>query len=359
MLELNLQTSKHMKRGLYTLTFALAATAASAQISSSADIYISEGAIMSIDGDVKNNGTIVNKGQLHLKQNLQNEGTIASTGTVVFDGVQKQEVTSANGLELSKVVVENDIKLKSDLKVTEEMQYQNGIVDSKEATLVYGENAHHTGASDYSHSLGNVTKEKAAKFEYPVGDGNTYRGFETRASGNNDLTASYVAENPEEVSRELAVGVEDINHQEYWLLKSSDASEIATVKLIGTYDNQVAYLNRGKWSIAEGASLDSKKGIDRGVAFTSGKGKNIQKGIGIWPNPTEGEFNLKLTGMNSSDLVTVDVTNQDGRVVLTASGKVSDLRKVYALPASLVTTELTVRVINGDEALAEKLILNR
>ena len=83
------------------------------------------------------------------------------------------------------------------------------------------------------------------------------------------------------------------------------------------------------------------------------------KEIGIWPNPTQGEFNLKLTGMRDTDKITVDVTNQDGRVIMKMNGIVKELRKAYTLPSGLVTTNLTVRVINGTEAMTQNLILNK
>ncbi|WP_341227206.1 hypothetical protein [uncultured Arcticibacterium sp.] len=349
-----------MKKVIYTLSAALIAGSVSAQMVSGTQIHVSEGAVLSIGQDFQNNGELTNKGQLHLRQNLTNDGTLSSDGNVVFDGYTKQTVSGTNDVVLSKAVIENDVDLNTALVINKELNYNQGIVSSSENNpLVFTEDARYNGASDFSHSRGVVTKVDANNFEFPVGDGTNYRGFVATSNKRSALSAEYKSQNPSEVSGELANGVESVNNNEYWVVKSSDENDIASVRLQGTYESNVAYLKKGTWNISEDAAFDKKSGIEKGVMFTSGRGQFVKKDIGVWPNPTQGDFNLKLTGMNDSDAVTVDVTNQDGRRVLSMKGSVNDLRKVYSLPTSLVTTELTVRVINGDEVMTEKLILNR
>ncbi len=349
-----------MKKVIYTLSFAVLAASASAQVVSSTQLYVSEGAVISMGQDFENNGELINKGDLHLRQNLRNNGAISSEGNVVFDGYAKQSVSGTNDVVLSSATLETDVDLETALVINKELNYNQGILRSSEKSpLVFASNAKHYGASDYSHSAGVVTKVEADQFEFPLGDGVNYRGFKANSQNRSSLSAEYVAQNPVEFSKELANGVDFINDSEYWVLKSNNEQDVADVKLINTYETNVAYLKKGTWSLSENSSFDKKTGLTEGVRFTSGRGKFIKKDIGVWPNPTQGDFNLKLAGMNDSDLVKVDVTNQDGRVVMRHEGRVSDLRKVYSLPQNMVTTELTVRVINGDEVLTEKLILNR
>ncbi|MGR3810113.1 hypothetical protein [Jiulongibacter sp. NS-SX5] len=349
-----------MKKVIYTLSFAALAATASAQVVSSTKIYVSEGAILSVGQDFENKGELINKGDLHLRQNLTNEGDIRSEGNVTFDGYTKQEVKGTQNVQLAKATIENDVELSTPMIIGQEINYNQGVVSSSETNpLVFAAAANHYGASDYSHSVGTVTKVEADQFEFPLGDGSNYRGFKANSQKRSNLSAAYVSQNPTEFSGQLANGVESINHQEYWVLKSDNEEEAADVKLINTYEDNVAYLKRSTWTLAENRTLNKATGLDKGVRFTSGRGKFVQKDIGVWPNPTQGAFNLKLAGMNDTDDVMIDVTNQDGRVVLSMEGRVAELRKVYELPSSLVTTELTVRVINGDDVLTEKLILNR
>lgn len=349
-----------MKRVISTICIALCAGAVSAQVVSGTSLYVSEGAVLSIGQDFENNGELINNGKIHFQKNINNQGSIASKGEVVFDGYGKQTVGGQKELTFNKVELQNDVELSNTLIVGEEFNFRNGVIRSSDKNqLVFASTANHFGASDYSHAVGSVKKLNAADFEFPLGDGSMYRGF--NADGKNGtLVASYVAQNPIEVANKFDQGVDYINDYEYWTLKGSEDNQSANIKLAGEFDNEgIAYLSRGAWKIAGGQNFDRSNGLNKGLIFTSGKGSFVKKDIGIWPNPTQGEFNLKLTGMNDNDEISVDITNVQGRVVMQATGKVRDLRKVYELPVGLVTSELTVRVINGDSIMSDKLVLNR
>ena len=349
-----------MKKIIFTLSAALIAGSVSAQMVSSTQIFVSEGAVMSVGQDFQNKGQLTNNGKVHFRKNVSNDGQLQSEGLVVFDGFDKQTVSGTSDVVLSNATIENNVDLTTALLINKELNYNKGIVSSSEnSPLVFASNAKYNGASDFSHSTGVVTKLDANNFEFPVGDGSTYRGVVANSSKRSALSAEYKSQNPTKFSKVLENGVDYVNENEYWVLKSSDENDIATVRLQGTYESNVAFLKKNTWSMSENGVFDKNNGLEKGVMFTSGRGKYIKKDIGVWPNPTQGDFNLKLAGMNDNDDVSVDVTNQDGRVVLNMKGTVNELRRVYSLPGFLVTTELTVRVINGTEVLTEKLILNR
>ncbi len=349
-----------MKKVIYTLLLAGIAGNISAQVVSSTSFYVSEGAVVSMGQDFQNNGEFTNKGKVHFQKDVMNQGKFNSEGAVVLDGYKKQTLGGAEELTFNKVVLENDVDLNTTLVVGQEIEYNRGILNSTQANpLVFASNANHFGASDFSHSVGVVKKIDANNFEFPLGDGLNYKGF-TADGSNGLLTAEFRGLPTGKISQSYAPGVDYINDTEYWVVKGDNQNQFTSVRLNDSYGmDGVAYLKKGTWSISDDSRFDTKSGLNNGVIFTSGKGRFIKKDIGVWPNPTQGEFNLKLTGMNDNDAIVVDITNQDGRNVLRTQGKVSDLRKVYTLPNSLVTTELTVRVVNGDEVMTEKLILNR
>jgi hypothetical protein len=315
-----------MKKVIYTFCVSLIAGAVSAQVVSSAQIYVSEGAVVSFGQNVENSGELTNKGQVHFRNDLNNKGVLKSEGEVIFDGYTKQQV-SGTDLVLRSATINNDVDLNNKLVIEEKLTYQNGVLASSSASpLVFSEKAIHLGASDASHSTGTVTKLDANNFEFPVGDGSTYRGFQARGSTRGALSAEYVGQSPEKLGKELAVGVDYVNDSEYWVLKGDNDREEANVRLLNTYDSQVAYLRKGTWTMSEDSRFTSKSGLIEGVKFTSGRGKLVKKDIGVWPNPTQGDFNLKLTGMNDNDQITVDLTNQDGRVIMSMKGSVNELR---------------------------------
>lgn len=350
-----------MKRILYTLGACVMVSAASAQVVSNAAFFVSEGAVVSIGMDVQNNGQLTNNGQLHLQKGLSNQGDLQSKGTVVFDGFEKQKL-SGNAMTMANVQLNNDIELATPLTVEETFAFRRGVVQTVDKNaLTFAENASHNGASDFSHVAGNVNKLNATAFEFPIGDGTNYRGFDVKSNDKTNFTAEYFAKSTASVSEARNEGIEALNEYEYWMLSSPSENAQAKISLAASVNDldQVAYLRKGTWTVSDDNTLSSAMGLKKGVIFTAGRGRLIKQEIGVWPNPTTGEFNLKLAGMNDNDEVEVDVTNQNGRVVMYAKGLVKELRKAYSLPQNLPTTELTVRVINGTDALMQKLVLNR
>jgi hypothetical protein len=340
-----------MKKSILFIGLSLATLTVSAQVVNSTKFYVSEGAVVSFGGKVTNTGEMTNKGQVYLKSDLENNGQLNSSGEVIFNGENIQRVSGLKEATLAKVSIENNINLQTSLNVTESVDFKKGYVTTENAALQLDEKATHTGASDFSHVAGVMRKTGNGSFDFPVGDGSSIRNFEVKNINNGTLEAQYVGRNPLDVSNELDYNVEEINQTEYWVLKSTDKN---AVEVNLSNQEEVAYLKGGVW-----VKDNNKLSTLNGVNFTSGKGKVLIPEIGIWPNPSYGEFNLKLTGMRDSDKIMVDITNQDGRVVMRMNGTVKELRKAYTLPQGLVTTTLTVRVVNGDTAMSQNLILHK
>jgi hypothetical protein len=345
-----------MKKVILSIGLGLMVASVSAQVVNSAKIHISEGALVSFGTDLTNSGEITNNGKVHLKGDLKNNSKIVSKGEVVMDGTTPQTISGTRVVEMSKISVENDVNLQTPVSISEEVSFRKGIVSSNNGSaLELGENASQNGASDLSHVSGSVKKTGNSSFEFPVGDGSSLKSFQVNKMSGNTLEAQYMAKNPLDVSSELDYNVEEINQTEYWVLKSNDNNSV-DIKL--NDNSELAYLKGGVW-VKDNRRMEVSNSNKEGSIFTSGKGRVITKEIGVWPNPTQGEFNLKLTGMRDTDKISVDITNQDGRVVMKMDGTVKQLRKAYTLPQGMVTTNLTVRVINGTEAMTQSLILNR
>ncbi len=348
-----------MKKLLYSVGICLAATQIQAQVVNSTDLFIGEDAVVSIGQDVVNEGKITNNGKLHLQRNLNNNGAIASKGEMIFDGINKQTLRGEKAISASNVKLENDIRLENTLTVTDQMTFRRGVVESSnQSPLVFANNAKHAGASDFSHVRGVVQKEGNGSFEFPLGDGTNYRSFVAENNDGKVLLGEYIAKSPLNVSGEMQENVTAINDTEYWSIRSNDFAS-AKVSLASSSDmNEIAYLQRGTWEVKEDAKLTASQ---NGTLFTLGKSRNEKPAIGVWPNPTDGEFNLKLSGMNANENVTVSVTDQAGEIVLQKIGRVADLRKAYAVPSNLAAKELNIVVVRGDNQrpLYQKLFLNK
>lgn len=353
-----------MKKIIYSLGVCLVATQLQAQVVNNTDFFVSEGAVVSFNTDVVNDGKLTNNGKIHFQKNFENLSSVKSAGTVVFDGNSPQILKGAKELSFSQVLLDNDLKLETTLRIDESLSFRRGIIESSaQNPLVFASNGKYNGASDFSHVMGVVSKEGNEGFEFPLGDGTNFRSFRVaRTNETQKLTAAYLYRSPLNVSEQVSDGVDAINQSEYWSLKSESLRAEALVSVNNSSDlDGIAFLDKGTWSMTEDANLSSATNLKEGTLFTLAKSKNIQAAIGVYPNPTEGEFFLKLSGMNENEMITVDITNQDGSKIMHKNGLVRDLRKAYLLPENLPATELTVRVLRegSKKALTQKMILNK
>ncbi|PLK45987.1 hypothetical protein [Emticicia sp. TH156] len=354
-----------MKKIIYSFGVCLMATQIQAQVyNNGAELFVSEGAVVSFNTDVVNDGKITNNGKIHFQKNFDNLSLLKSNGTVVFDGNSMQVLRSPKEVSFGQLLLDNDLKLETPLRVEGALSFRRGVIESSsQSPLIFSAGSRYDGASDFSHIKGVISKEGSESFEFPLGDGNNYRAFRVAGNHSNQtLTASYLYRSPLSISEKISENVDAINQNEYWTLKSESTRGSAKISLANGSDlDVIAFLDKGTWSISEDASLSATTDLANGTLFTRAKSRNIQPAIGVYPNPTDGEFFLKLSGMNETELITVDVVNQDGSRVLQKTGTVKELRKAYVLPEHLPATELTVRVVRGDskKPLYQKMILNK
>jgi hypothetical protein len=352
-----------MKKIIYSLGICLLVGQAHAQFVNGTDFYVSEGAVVSFNTDVVNEGKLTNNGKVHFQKNLENLNSLQSTGVAVFDGNGTQLIKSKNELSFSQLMIDNDVKLETPVRVNESVAFRRGVIESSLSNpFVFSADAKHSGASDFSHVRGVVKREGSEAFEFPLGDGTNFRAFAVaRNSDSQVLTASYLYKSPLNISGEVSTNVETINENEYWSLKSESVKGSAKLSVNSQSGlEEIAYLKRGTWDVLEDSKLSATTDLKNGTLFTLARSRNIKAEIGVYPNPTQGEFFLKLGGMNDSEFITVDITNQDGTTIMHKEGMVKDLRKAYTLPETLPATELTVRAIReGNKALVQKMILEK
>ena len=352
-----------MKKIIYSIGVCLIAANADAQFVNSTDFYVSDGAVVSFNMDVVNEGKLTNEGKVHFQRNLENLNIIRSTGTAVFDGNSPQELKSKNELVFQNISLENDVKLGAIVRIEKNLDFRRGIIESSDKNpLIFAPEAAHSGMSDYSHIRGVVRKEGNNSFDFPLGDGSTLRTFNIAKNVNNQvLTAAYLFRSPLNISGQVSENLQSINENEYWSLKSESVKGSTKVEVNAQSGmEEIAYLNRGTWEVLEDSKLSAATDLKNGTLFTLAKSRNIKADIGVYPNPTEGEFFLKLTGMNENEKIVVTIINQDGTTIMRKEGIVKDLRTTYELPEALVATELNVHVQReNNKSLVQKMILHK
>jgi hypothetical protein len=352
-----------MKKIIYSLGVCLLAGQVQAQFVNNTAFYISEGAVVSFNTDVVNEGQLTNNGKAHFQKNVDNLGSISSSGTAVFDGNGIQLVKSEKELSFNELLLDNDVKLETPVRINSSVSFRRGIIESSAINpLIFSDGAKHSGASDFSHVKGVIKREGSEAFEFPLGDGTNFRAFSVaRNLDSQVLTASYLYRSPLNISGQVSENIETINENEHWSLKSESVRGSAQLSVNSQSSlEDIAYLKRGTWDMLEDSKLSATTDLKNGTLFTLAKSRNIKAEIGVYPNPTQGEFFLKLSGMNENEMITVDITNQDGTTIMHKEGLVKDLRKAYQLPETLPATELTVRAIReGNKSLVQKMILEK
>jgi hypothetical protein len=182
-------------------------------------------------------------------------------------------------------------------------------------------------------------------------------GKKVEEAGKKTIWATYIPHNPTSISREITSNVTSLNEYEYWVVRSKDTQ--TSVKVTLADDAQLAVLQKGIWDIQPSGVLTAQLGLADGLLVTTGAGNTEAKEIGVWPNPTSGEFNLRLTHFDENTPAKVEISTIEGRKLMQMEGSVQELRGVYQLPSQLVTSQLTVRVTQNDTVFTEKLIVNK
>jgi hypothetical protein len=352
-----------MKKIIYSLGICLLVGQAHAQFVSNTDFYVSEGAVVCFNTDVVNEGKLTNHGKIHFQKNFDNLSVVNSSGVAIFDGNEAQLIKSEKEISFDQLQLDNDVKLETPVRVNSSLSFRRGVIESSAINpLIFTEGAKHSGASDFSHVKGVIKKEGNEAFEFPLGDGTNFRAFSVARNAESQvLTASYLYKSPLNISGEVSENVEKINENEFWSLKSESVKGSALLSVNSQSGlEEIAYLKRGTWDVLEDSKLSATTDLKNGTLFTLARSRNIKAEIGVYPNPTQGEFFLKLGGMNENEMITVDITNQDGTTILHKEGLVKNLRKAYTLPDTLPATELTVRAIReGNKSLVQKMILEK
>lgn len=321
-----------------------------AQVVSHLPIHISEGALVSFHMPVVNENKVQNHGEVHFAHGLTNRGVWEESGTLRFQGDTKQMVKGT--LHAKTLEVAGDVQFQEPVRVDRSLVFSQGIV---EGHVIFGSDATSERASHQGHVAGRVTKENLQDFNFPLGTGSELHSVRLSEGNGSLFSVHYIPQSPIQLSNDIQVSLTEINAHDYWVVQSPDPKAAAQVRW-ETGDASVAILSRGVWQPTDQGSLRGAMGLAPGVPFTSGKTREIKPTIGIWPNPTSGEFQLRLTDFPDHADIRVEVITLEGRKIMESQGTVNHLRATYRLPEGLITSQLTVRVLHGESWWTEKLI---
>ncbi|MBL4662977.1 MAG: gliding motility-associated C-terminal domain-containing protein [Flavobacteriaceae bacterium] len=205
-----------------------------AQTTNTGEFYITTGTQFSTVSDFNNivTATFVNDGEAFIYAHFNNNGVVDYTdeGFTRFEGNAVQQLSGGTISYFYNVLFDNDnsdtasFELSSEISIGGEANFNEGIVKNNDfgGTIIFEDDATHTGVYDGSHVDGHVIKNGDDSFIYPIGDAQFFRyaAISTPDNTTDVFTAKYFFENPD-TNYPLAsrTGViELIDNQEYWTI---------------------------------------------------------------------------------------------------------------------------------------------
>ncbi|WP_428658463.1 T9SS type A sorting domain-containing protein [Runella sp.] len=350
-----------MKKQLLILSGIICAHAGHAQFFSSAEVYIGSGAVVAINSEVINHGSLKSEGTLHLRKGMANQGEMALNGQVVLDGEGTQLLQSKNAINVGSLLLSQagKVNLQAPLIVQNQLSFGKGIIENNEMfPLGLADNAQITGASNRSHVKGFVQKSGDDAFSFPVGDGSELHSFAiSKPTTSDNILVGFVAQSPRRLSTKQADEVEEITGGTYWSVQNSNNYSNLQVSVAAEQANsQILQLRDNQWNITAGSvenSVVSGQAVLTGASyFTVGTqiAEVSEKAeVSVYPNPSNGAFDIRLKGFAPNENISVDITDLNGRSLVRQEGKVKDFTTKYSLGDRATNGSYFLRVLRTEK----------
>lgn len=361
-----------MKKLFITFAGCFTIVLAKAQLVSSSDVFISPGVIVTINGELSNTGNFQSMGDLHLRKGLTNHGQMSLNGQVVMDGEGSQTIQSINSLKTGNFVMSQmgKVVLQAPLLVEKQLILGDGILmNTEQNPLEIADNATVLGASNSSHVKGYVRKLGNDAFQFPVGNGSKLQAFHiSKPSSYDEIEVGYVNQSPIRLSSNRSLDVADLTTDSYWSVKGSYESKPIQISVPAEDNRQhILQLRNNQWGVSPSTSADnsiSSEAVLSGLTyFTVGTQKSelFEKAdVSIFPNPSNGSFEIRLKGFLPEEKVEFDIVDLNGKSFTKQNGQVKDLKTKYELNKEINSGSYILRVMRADknQVFNQKILIN-
>ncbi|MFN8346797.1 MAG: T9SS type A sorting domain-containing protein [Spirosomataceae bacterium] len=350
-----------------------ATVAGHAQLVSSTDIFIGSGAIVTVNGELSNTGTFKSEGDLHLRNGLTNLGDMSLKGQVVMDGEGTQLIQSNSLIKTGTLVMSQmgKVVLRTPLLIERQLTLGDGILENNDQTILsIADGATVSGGSNRSHVKGYVRKSGSDEFRFPVGNGTHLQAFTVSKPGLYDeIQVGLINQNPSRLTAKRALEVEDLVADSYWSVQGlNEANPLAVSVNTETGNRQILQLRNSQWNItpttSNGNALSSEAVLRGATYFTIGtqRPELAEKAdVSIYPNPSNGAFEVRLKGFMPEENVSFDLIDMAGKSFIKQEGQVKDLKTKYALGNEVNNGSYILRVVRSgkNQVFNQKVSINR
>jgi len=349
-----------------------ATVAVQAQLVSSADVFVGSGVIVTVNTEMTNTGNFKSDGDLHLRKGLTNKGQMSLNGQVVMDGEGTQLIQGAQPITAGTLVMSQmgKVVLRTPLLVQQRLTLGDGIIENDEFNMLsLADNAQVAGASNRSHIKGYMRKLGDDAFSFPVGNGSRLQSFAvSKPNGYDEVQVGYINQNPTRVSAKQAMEIAELNTDSYWSVQSYNETARQVTVASETNERQIVQLRNNEWQLTPTTATDntlSAETVLRGATyFTIGtqRAELAEKpGVSIFPNPSNGSFEVRLKGFLPEENVSFDVVDLNGKSFVKQEGQVNALKTNYTLGNEIKTGSYILRVnrLDKNQVFNQKLSINR
>lgn len=343
-----------------------------AQVVSSTDVVVGTGVIMTVNGELSNIGNFESNGDLHLRKGLINQGQMSLNGQVVMDGEGTQFIQSRNQIKAGTLVMSQmgKVVLSAPLLVERQLVLGDGILENNDQNVLsLADNVTVIGASNRSHIKGYVLKLGDDAFQFPVGNGSQLQPFTISSpSGYDEIQVGYMSQNPARLSANRSLDVADFSRESYWSVKGNNG--IVPLQIaVASDDNyqQILQLKNNQWNVSPSTSnnnsISSAVLLNGATYFTVGTQRselNEKADVGVFPNPSNGSFEVRLKGFLPEEKVEFDIVDMTGKSFIKQGGQVKDLKMKYELGNEVNSGSYILRVRRTDknQVFNQKLSIN-
>jgi len=362
-----------MKRISIVVAGCLVAMGAQAQMVSSTDVTVTSGVIMTVNEELTNTGTLQLDGDLHLRKGMVNQGQMNLNGQVVLNGNGMQVLQSLTPLQVNSLVMgqTGKVLLKTPLQINSQLVLGDGIIENTEMTpLTMSANARLVGGGNNSHIKGFMVKQGTDAFRFPVGDGSQLKAFAiSQPASYEEIKVGYVLQRPERLSTKRSSEVEEFGSDSYWSVQNTAETNVQVTVPSEDSRFQLLQMKNNQWAVAPStlsANSVSSDAVLKGTNyFTVGTQRAELSGkpeIGVFPNPSNGAFEVKLKGFGADETVALDIVDVTGKSIMKQEGQVKNLKTNYVLDKDAAGTgNYFLRVVRPEknQVLNEKLSIHR
>lgn len=343
------------------------------QFFSSAQVVVGKDAVVSVNSEMVNNGQLTSEGNLHLRKGLLNQGELSLNGKVVFDGQGNQFLESTSLVKANILVLaqQGKVTMRTPITIEKSLVLQTGIIEANDNNAVtISDNASVIGASDVSHIKGYVHKSGDDAFEFPIGDGSTLHLFSiSKPQGFDEIKVGYINQRPDRLTSKLSADIGEISGESYWEVKGLQGKNTLNVSIKSNEVNhKLLQLRDQQWNLTAGnyseSTLSAQAILSGTTYFTVGTQMETlseKADVSVYPNPSLGSFEVKLKGFLAEENIRIDISDLNGRILSTQSGKVKTLANKYNFGQETTNGNYILRVLRTEkeESFQQNVLINR